>query len=267
MTQILAYAAALLIGLSLGLVGSGGAVLTVPILTYGFGIPPTLATGYSLGIVGITSLFGVYRNLIRKQLNLKIALPFAIPTLIGVISTRNLILPRIPNVIMTFRGLSFSKDMFIMTLLATLLLVSAFNMIQDRPGKPLPANRKLNLFQACSMGLGIGILAGITGIGGGFIIIPALVGLIKLDMKEAVATSLTIVALNSSIGFLTDFHMHEAIDWQLFLTITAIAVAGIILGMRFGKHIPSEKLKPGFGWFILVAGVYIFARELAGLTD
>lgn len=122
-------------------------------------------------------------------------------------------------------------------------------------------NGEYQAFMAAGEGSAIGVLTGLVGAGGGFMIIPALVNLLKMPMKNAVGTSLVIISLNSLIGFSSSAG-NTAIEWRFLLSVTAIAVAGIVIGSRFSRKIDGEKLKPAFGWFILAMGIYIFFKEI-----
>lgn len=150
-----------------------------------------------------------------------------------------------------------------MILFAVLMLGAAVSMIVNKPKSKtdVVADENIPLIRLLLNGLGIGLVTGLLGAGGGFLLIPSLVLLIKLPMKEAIGTSLLIIALNSLIGFTGDIG-HNTIDWRLLLTISSLAIAGIFAGGIIGKRVPGERLKTGFGWFVLVMGIYIIVREI-----
>lgn len=260
---IFGYAAAIGIGLVLGLIGGGGSILTVPVLVYLFGIPPVLATAYSLFIVGLTSLIGAFTYIYKREINYKTGAIFAIPSLIAVYLTRKFFVPVIPEQVITLNSFAISKDMAIMLLFAFIMLWASFSMIHAaKKDKSHSSIRRFNNPLIMLEGSVIGFLTGLVGAGGGFLIIPALVLLARLPMKIAVGTSLMIIAAKSLIGFIGDVEAGQNIDWTFLLIFSIIAIKGILLGSYFSKFISGEKLKPIFGWFVLIMGIYIIGREL-----
>ena len=261
--DILGYIGALLIGLVLGLIGGGGSILTVPVLVYLFNINPVTATAYSLFVVGTSSLVGAGRNLQKKRVGFRTAIAFAIPAVISVFSTRKYIVPAIPEVIFKLGDFVVTKNIGIMIFFALLMLVASFSMIMDR--EKLLENKKEESGPwyglLVPLGFITGLITGLVGAGGGFIIIPILVLLAGLPMKKAVGTSLFIIAINSLIGFLGDLG-HQKIDWPFLLVFTALAVFGIFAGVYLTRFVDGKKLKKGFGWFVLVMGIYILWKEI-----
>ena len=254
--------AAVLIGISLGLIGGGGSILTVPVLVYLFGVDATLATSYSLFIVGATSLVGAYKNYTKGLVDIKTALLFGAASITTVLLTRRFVIPLVPDTIWTSGSVAITKSFLTMVLFAALMLLASFSMI--RGGKKItePAtNDGGNVLPSLILyGIGIGLVTGLLGAGGGFLLIPALVLLLRLPMKNAVGTSLFIIALNSLIGFTGDLG-RATVDWTFLLTLTAISVVGIIVGTELSKKIPGIKLKTGFGWFVMIMAVYILIKE------
>lgn len=261
--EILGYIASILIGLSLGLIGGGGSILTVPLLVYLFKIEPTMATSYSLFIVGSTSLVGAWRNYIKGNVSLKTTLLFGVTSVTTVFLTRKFIIPAIPERITTIGSIVISRDLLTMVLFALLMLVASLKMIKGRKEDAVGTKKSSSIFSLVLYGIGIGLVTGFLGAGGGFLIIPALIFFVGLDMKTAIGTSLAIIALNSLIGFTGDIGTLP-IDWIFLLTVSAISVAGIFIGIQLGKKIPGAKLKKGFGWFVLIMGIYILIREIIG---
>jgi len=261
--EIVGYLASLIIGISLGLIGGGGSILTVPVLVYLFGINPVLATAYSLFIVGTTSLVGCLPKSRDGMVNLKTATIFGIPSIIAVFATRKWIVPAIPNELFTFNEVVITKSVMTMILFALLMAFASVSMIRDKNGEDVESTmpQKFNYPAIILEGLIVGTLTGLVGAGGGFLIIPALVLLSKLPMKQAVGTSLLIIAMKSLIGFLGDLS-HTDMDWKLLITVTALAVAGIFIGNSLSRKLDAHKLKKGFGWFVLVMGIYIMIKEL-----
>jgi len=259
--MILGYIGALVVGLTLGLLGGGGSILTVPILVYLLGINPVLATAYSLFVVGSTSLVGAVRNMAKGMVDVKVAVVFAIPAFIAVYLTRRYLVPAIPEELFTLGDFQVTKDLAIMLFFAIIMLAASYSMIRGRKEKEVDENAKLKLPLIMIEGVVVGILTGVVGAGGGFLIIPALVLFANLPMKRAVATSLLIIAVKSLIGFLGDVQT-LTIDWQFLLTFTGFSIVGIFIGIYLNKFIDGKSLKKGFGWFVLLMGIYIIAKEL-----
>jgi len=261
--EYIGYFASILIGVALGLIGGGGSILTVPVLVYLFGVSPLLSTSYSLFIVGSTSLVGAVKNYNQGLVNVKIALLFGLSSISTVFLTRKFIIPNIPQEVAKIGSFIITESMLMMTLFALLMILAAITMIKNgkNPVEKTSATTKLNIIKLLIYGVAIGITTGFLGAGGGFLLIPTLVILIGLPMKEAIGTSLLIIALNSLIGFAGDLG-HFEIDWNFLLSITAIALVGLFIGSQIGKKIESVKLKKGFGYFVLIMGVYIIIKEV-----
>lgn len=259
--EIAGFFAAFIIGITLGLIGGGGSILTIPVLVYLFHIPPTIATGYSLFIVGISSLAGSYNSFRKGNINMKAVLYFGITSIITVVLIRKLLLPIIPEQFFNLGSFIVTRSFLTMILLAIVMILASFNMIYKPTPKHVQHVPNMHYGKALIRGVEIGILTGLLGAGGGFLIIPVLIFSFHLSMKKAVGTSLLIIALNSLFGFASDLTQYE-MNWQLLLSLTAIAVAGTFVGNLLGLKIPGEKLKKGFGIFILLAGCYIILHEL-----
>ncbi len=261
--EIIGYFASALIGISLGLIGGGGSILTVPVLVYLFHVDAVLATAYSLFIVGATSLVGTYPKYKQGLVNIKTGLIFGAPSIAAVYLTRKFIVQAIPTEIFTVGEFAVTKSILMMLLFAVLMVFASISMIRDKKSandKP-KEDKGFNYPMILIEGAVVGVLTGLVGAGGGFLIIPALVLFTGLPMKEAVGTSLLIIAAKSLIGFTGDLG-NQVMDWNLLLTISAIAIAGIFLGNYLSLKIDGAKLKKGFGWFVLVMGLYIIAKEL-----
>ena len=260
--EYLGYFSSILIGVSLGLIGGGGSILTVPVLVYIFEMDAAAATVYSLFVVGLTSGVGSVNYFKRGLINLKTALVFGIPSVAGVFVARLLIVPIIPEHVFAVGHFVVTKHILLMLLFALLMVAASYSMITkniaatEDDKAPCCKNYALTILQ----GMGTGIITGLVGAGGGFMIIPALVFVLKLPMKEAIGTSLLIIAFNSLLGF-TSSANHISIHWQFLFTITAFAVAGIFIGNMLSKKIDGTKLKPAFGWFVLAMGIYIILKE------
>ena len=291
-------ALALGVGAIMGLSGAGGSILTVPILVYVVGVDAVTATAYSLFVVGVTSTVGAASYWRRGQVNVRAAVAFSIPSLVVVFLTRSVLVPAIPAQLGTVAGVAVSKDLFILVLFAVIMALAALSMIAKPryrlslaetpsppgapdaptagtsratehgagpgagPGTDSAGPAKVSVPLAALEGTVIGVLTGVVGAGGGFAIVPALVVLSRLPMRVAVGTSLTIIAAKSLAGFAGDVALRGTFDWGLLLAFTALAVVGILAGSRIGRHVPGAKLRPAFGWFVLLAAVGILVREL-----
>ncbi len=258
--EIAGYIASFFIGISLGLIGGGGSILTLPVLVYLFGLTPQLAISYSLFVVGSTSLVGSFNCYRKKLIDFKTALLFGISSVIIVFITRKFLLPLIPDLIpVSNYRLPFS--VLTMVLFAILMLLASVKMITSKPLKEETVQANKSIAMLLLYGVGIGLITGFLGAGGGFLLIPALVLILKLPMKKAIGTSLLIIALNSIVGFIADAGHHK-IEWNFLLTISAIAIAGILIGGLLSKKINGDKLKKGFGWFVLIMAIYIIVKEV-----
>lgn len=259
---IAGYFASLIIGVSLGLIGGGGSILTVPVLVYLFGVDPVLATAYSLFIVGSTSLVGVIPKYNNGEVNLKTAIIFGLPSIVAVYVTRAFVVPAIPNEVFNLGSFVVTKALLMMMLFAVLMVFASVSMITEKQkSDTINTKQVFNYPMILLEGSIVGLLTGLVGAGGGFLIIPALVILSKLPMKQAVGTSLLIIAAKSLFGFTGDLGKQN-IDWQLLLTVTALAIIGIFAGNALSKKVSAQSLKKAFGWFVLVMGIYIIIKEL-----
>lgn len=261
MFELLGYIGALFIGIILGITGGGGSILTVPILVYLLSYSPTIATAYSLFIVGSTSGFGTIQNFKKGLVVPKTALQFAIPSVIGVYLTRKFIVPTIPDTVFYFGSLQLSKATFLMLLFAVVMFMAAFSMLKNKNEEGIAEIRNTSLIIVAIQLFFVGILIGLIGAGGGFLIIPALLKLAKLSMKKAIGTSLLIITINSLIGFIGDVQ-NTVIDWTFLLTFTSISVIGIFVGLYIQRFINEKYLKKIFGVFVLVMSFFILYKEL-----
>lgn len=258
--EYVGYFTSVLIGISLGLIGGGGSILTVPVLVYIFNMDAAAATIYSLFIVGITSAVGSVNYFKKGLINIKTSLLFGIPSIAGVFITRVYIVPAIPDPVFSFGNYHISKHILLMLLFAILMIVASYSMIRKTFAPVATQDHQLNYPLIILEGLAVGAITGLVGAGGGFMIIPALIFLLKLPMKEAIGTSLLIITSNSLFGFFSSAG-HISIHWGFLFTIAAFAIAGIFIGIRLSKNIDGARLKPAFGWFVLAMGIYIILKE------
>lgn len=261
---ILGYLLAILVGVSLGLIGGGGSILTVPIITFLFGVPATLATTYSLFIVGTAAFAGSIGYYKKNQINHPIVLKFGIPTIVGIYVSRGVLVPSLPETLWAHTALSMSKDLLIMLAFALLMLAASLKMILGKNPSADASETQPAFLTVVLTGLLVGIITGFVGAGGGFIIVPALITFFKLPIKKAVGTSLGIITMNSFFGFLVALGFQE-INWPFLITFSGLAVIGILLGTWLTQFIDGKKLKPAFGWFVLVMGIWILYKSAVAL--
>ncbi|MCW1149215.1 sulfite exporter TauE/SafE family protein [Flavobacterium lacisediminis] len=257
--EILGYVGALFIGLVLGLTGGGGSILTVPILVYLMSISPVTATAYSLFIVGTTSTFGAIQNYRKNLVDIKNGFIFAIPSFIAVYLTRKFIVPRIPEIIIE-SPILITKNTFLMLFFAVIMIFGALSVLKKK-SQDNNNEEKRNLILIGIQTFTIGIIIGLVGAGGGFLIIPSLILFAKLRMRKAVGTSLFIIAMNSLVGFIGDVQ-NLVIDWIFLLTFSAISVVGIFLGMYLTKYTNESQLKKIFAYFVLLMAAIILLKEM-----
>lgn len=257
-TLLIGYVLAILVGVSLGLVGSGGSILTVPILVYVFKIDAVTATGYSLFIVGVTALVGGVRNTRLGNVQWPMVWLFGLPSLVVAFLTRAFLIPSLPDAFTLTEDVRLSKSLALLILFAIIMFVAALKMIRPTLSEPDVASSPVKL---AFTGAAVGLVAGAVGAGGGFLIIPSLVFLAGLPMKKAVGTSLVIIAIQSLAGFVGELSA-QPINWSLLAGFSAASVAGIFVGIYASGRIDGGKLKTGFGWFVLLMAVYILAREI-----
>ena len=266
MLHYFGYFAAIFIGLTLGIMGGGGSILTVPVLVYLMGVSPVLSTAYSLFVVGSTSVVGASGYFREGLVSLKTAVVFLVPSLLAVFLVRKVLMPAIPHRLFTVGSLVFTKDLLVLVAFAVLMVGAATSMIRSKPATEVPEAEgftpAFNYPLILGIGLVVGLLTGFVGAGGGFLIIPALVLGARLPMKLAVGTSLAIIALNSLIGFTGDLSAGTPIAWPFLLGFLAFALGGIVLGTYLARFIPGARLKPAFGWFTLAMGTFILTKEL-----
>ena len=264
--ELYGYIAAALIGTSLGLLGAGGSILTVPLLVYCFHVPVMLASCYSLGIVGCTSLLGAGIKYRQGHIDFKIAVLFGVVSMTVVSIVRQFLIPVIPNTLFSINTLDVGSAVFNMILFSLLMVVTAFRMIKkDKCRQDAARKKNIGIATILSTSIAVGLVTGLLGAGGGFLIVPALFLFFHLPMQHAVGTSLLIVGFNSLTGFAVDL-AHFRIDWTLLLTIAGISVAGIVIGISLSRRISSTTLKKTLGWIILLLGTAILYKEITALV-
>ncbi|MDX8381873.1 MAG: sulfite exporter TauE/SafE family protein [Ghiorsea sp.] len=252
--------ASLIMGVSLGVFGAGGSILTVPILVYFMGVGGADATAYSLFIVGITAVFGAYTYYKQDLIQFKIGFIFAVPAIVAVYLVRLLVMPGLPESIATFGSWVLTKDELVLSVFSVIMMMAASAMIKSQKAS-VETLKKMNLTWIGVEGLVVGVVTGFVGAGGGFLIIPALVMLAGLSIKNAIGTSLMIIAFKSILGFLGDIQSGMLIDWTLLMEVSSLSIVGALIGERLGRTVDANKLRPAFGYFVMLMGVGILIRE------
>lgn len=258
--ETLGYLACIFIGIVLGILGGGGSILSIPILVYLLHVDAVMASAYSLFIVGTTSLVGAIPKYKDHLVNIKTGFLFGIPSIITIFITRKWIVPAIPDVVLQTESFTLSKRILILGVFAFLMILASISMIKER-SEIENENKRFRVVLVIIEGMLIGFLTGFVGAGGGFLIIPALILLTGLKFKTAVGTSLFIIAINSLLGFLGDV-LNYTIPWAFLLSVTALAILGILIGTRISKKISATSLRKAFGWFVLLMGCWILVKEL-----
>jgi uncharacterized protein len=266
MIEVIGYVVTVLVGVSLGLIGGGGSIFTIPVLVYLFQVPALEATSYSHFMVGVTAVFASVSYFRNRLIHFPTLIFLGIPSMISVYVSRVWLLPKFPDTF-HFAGVNVSEDLFILILFSIMMITASYSMIRkcetcakDGDDSQIKFNYPLIILS----GFGVGILTGIVGAGGGFLLIPAMVFFARLPMKKAIGTSLLIIAIKSLIGFSSEIGL-MTFNWPLLLSITALSILGMLLGTYLNKKVQGEKLKPAFGWFILLMGMFMLVVELRSI--
>jgi uncharacterized membrane protein YfcA len=261
LVEFLGYIGALVIGVSLGLIGGGGSILAVPILAYLFHREEKATTAYSLFIVGASALVGGWQQHRKGNVDWRTAIIFGIPSIVGVTLIRHYLIPMLPDVLFQMGDIPFTRRMMMFGLFAVLMIPAAWSMLKKSTNDASAGVTKYNYPMIVFEGLVVGAITGLVGAGGGFLIIPALVILANIEMKKAIGTSLIIIAIKSLMGFFLGDAMTMNIDWTFLISFTGVAFLGIFLGTYLSQFVDGSKLKRGFGFFIIAMAIFIFYME------
>jgi uncharacterized protein len=261
MKELETFIASLGIGLSLGLIGAGGSILTIPVFVYILKKDPVSSSVYSMFVVGISSMAGSIQSILNKLVDFRAVLTFGIPSVIGVILARKTIFPIIPDELFSIGSFTISKSMLLMLCLSSLMILAARRMLKPMPKKnQVECEEKQVTASLLVRGLLVGMVTGLLGIGGGFLIVPALYLLVNLPVKKAIGTALLIITINSLFSFLNSYASMD-LDWLLLIKFSIGAVAGIIIGTMLSRRIHGDYLKKTFGWVILSMSFYIMYKQ------
>ena len=244
--ESIGFFGAFLTGIVIGLFGGGGSILAVPIFVYLFKLNPVIATSYSMFVVGSSAAIGTLINIKKKLIEYKTAVVFTLPALVSVSLTRRFLIPNIPDTLLSFESFDITKEMGLMLFFSSIIMLSSILMMKKPSTKTVTkSSTKKNYGLLIFIGLGVGVLTGLLGAGGGFIIVPALVMFARLTIKQAVATSLIIITFNSLIGFSSDVFLLK-IEWNFLTLFTALSVAGIFVGTYISSFVRESTLKIKF---------------------
>jgi uncharacterized membrane protein YfcA len=260
--ETIGFFGAFLTGIVIGLFGGGGSILAVPIFVYLFKLNPVIATSYSMFVVGSSAAIGTLINIKKKLIEYKTALIFTLPALVSVSLTRRFLIPNIPDTLLSFESFAVTKEMGLMLFFSSIIILSSILMMR-KPGIGVATKTttQKNYSLLIFIGLGVGVLTGLVGAGGGFIIVPALVLFARLTIKQAVATSLIIITFNSLIGFSSDVSFLK-IEWDFLILFTALSVVGIFVGTYISSFVREATLKTNFARFMIVMAAVIIFKEL-----
>ena len=260
--EVIGFTLAFIIGIVMGLIGAGGSILSSGLMVYIFGLNPVISASYTLVNVGVISLIGAIQYYRKNLMDITTGLLFSIPAIVTVLGMRAFVMPAVPAVLFQYHGVIVSKDLAIMLVLAALMIVIAWNMMRKNPSITKPKQTMVNKSAIMFIGLIVGILTGVVGVGGGFIIVPALFFFTGLDMKTAVGTSLFSITLNTMVGFLGDYAAGVCYNWEFLIKFIAVTVTGMFISGLLVHKIPTESLKKLFGVVILSLGCWIIIKEL-----
>lgn len=260
MIEALGYLSALVMGLALGVVGGGGSILTVPILVYFFGFDGIEATSSSLFVVGVTALMGAVLSAHRRTVDFRTAALFAGPSFAGVFLARRVLLNWIPDAVPLPMNLLVTKSMAVLASFSIIMMLAGLTMIRSGRARRIQPEVRHTKFQVATKGFWVGGLTGFVGAGGGFLIIPTLVAFLHLPMRLAIGTSLAIIAVNSLFGFAVTYNP-ESTDWSLLGLITALGIAGLVVGHVVSRRVSESSLKRQFGYFVLVVGLIVLVEQ------
>lgn len=240
------YLISFLIGISLGMLGAGGAIVAVPAMVYLGGIDPDLAGGYALFMVMVSTAIAAVQHIRQRLIDRRALLDFGLPTVVSMFVVRKYVAP-------------YTDDRLQMISFGIILMYVAIRMFRAKSSAQSSNHR----WKLTSFGVLVGFVSGVLGVGGGFLITPALVLVAGLDMKRAVATSLVLICINSAVGVSVDVHNGMAYEWPLLLSFTGLMSVGLYAGTISTRWVHDATLRKAFGWVVLTTGIAVLLRELS----
>jgi uncharacterized membrane protein YfcA len=250
---VLTLAFALLIGVALGMLGGGGSILTVPVLTYVSGLDAKTAIAASLPIVALSSLFGALGHWRAGNVHARVAVTFGVFAMIGGFAGA--------------RAAQWISGQSQMLLFATVMLLAAVSMLRTRKGVAMsePDVARVAIGELAPLGLGVGVLTGLVGVGGGFLIVPALVRLARIPMRVAIGTSLTVIAMNATAGTI-GYIGQVTWPFALLIPFIGLALVGVAIGTSTAQRVPQSVLRRSFGVLLLVVGIFVMYQNRSVFT-
>src|SRR5688500_15842349 len=259
--ELFGYASLIGVGLLLGIMGGGGSMLSVPILVYLFSLDVVVASSYSLFIVGTTSMVGTILKQRDSFIDIPAVLQLGVPSLLATFFTRKWIVCSIPDVLFMVGSVEVTRRALLLSVFAMVVIISSVMVIRGRQSSTSDdSNSRRNPLALILAGIGVGFLSGLAGVGGGFLILPALVLFAGLPFNVAVGSALPIIAMNSLVGFLGGVYSHP-VNWIFLASISILATIGIFIGDHFASCVSGNTLKRIFGWSALVLGIWILMKE------
>lgn len=257
--MFLLYAIALLIGISLGLLGAGGAIVAVPSLVYLGGIPPPIASGYALFVVAVATSIASVQAFRSKNIDWRAFWSFGSTTMLTIYSIRMFVMPTIPHQI-NIASLTVHRDWLLMMSFAAVLFAAGYGMLRRKPQpeEDFPPHP----LRLAALGIGVGVVAGFLGVGGGFLMTPALVLWARLGMRTAVGTSIALICVNSAAGVAGDVTSGITYDWPFVSLFTILTTVGIMIGIRLAHEINADHLQTLFGWLVVALGIVVLFIEV-----
>lgn len=257
---ILTYILAILVGITMGLFGGGGSILTIPILIYVANVEPIQATSYSIVIVGLSAIFGSANKFRKNEIDLSKGIYFGIPSIIMLYLTRRYIIDLIPNTLASVGEFDLTKQNFILLIFTLIMLLSAYTMFFDTRIEHI--QKEKHPLYIVALGVLIGLIVGLVGAGGGFLFIPALVKFTGMKMKEAIGSSLFIVALNSIFGFMGDIANDVRYDISFLTIFAVISIIGMFFGIYISNYFSGRMLKRYFAILVFLIAVSMILKEV-----
>ena len=258
--ELFGYASLIGVGLLLGIMGGGGSILSVPILVYLFSLDVVVASSYSLFIVGSTSVVGTALKHRDRFIDIPAALQLGVPSLLVTFCTRKWIVCSIPDVLFMVGSISVTRRALLLSVFALVVIISSVMVVRSKQSTREDSTSRPNPLALILAGLGVGFLSGLAGVGGGFLILPALMFFGGLRFNVAVGSALPIIAMNSLVGFLGGVYSHP-VNWLFLTSISMLATFGIFIGDLFASRFSPNTLKRIFGWSALVLGIWILVKE------
>jgi uncharacterized membrane protein YfcA len=265
MEVLFGYVALMFVGVALGVTGTGGSMLAIPVLVYFFSLDAVMASAYSMFLVGFTSLAGSFLKKQKQLVDVRTGAFFGAPSVVAAFVARKWLVVALPDVVFQRSAFTLTKDTLLLVLLSLLMITSSLSIIckGNADGERQGAPQKLLLVLA---GLLVGLLAGLVGAGGGVLILPALLFFGRLPFKRAVGTTLVIIASNCLLGFCGDV-LNHTLNWLFVLSLSAVALIGMYVGEVAEKYLfPSVSWHKAFGWILLLMALCMLVNELVFMT-